>query len=48
MREAMECGTKGVSVGRNVWTHKKPTVLTRTIYRIVHDNASIEILKEIK
>lgn len=49
VREAMDCGAKGVSVGRNVWTYKDPTALTRAICRIVHDDVSIEeALREIK
>jgi len=49
VREAMDCGAKGVSVGRNVWTYKDPTALTRAICRIVHDDASIEeALREIE
>lgn len=47
--EAMDCGAKGVSVGRNVWTHKNPIALTRAICQIVHGGISVEkALKEIK
>ncbi len=42
VREAMDCGAAGVSVGRNVWTYKDPTALTRAICRIVHQDASVE------
>ncbi len=42
VREAMDCGARGVSVGRNVWTYKNPTAITRAICRIVHDDASAE------
>lgn len=46
--DAMECGAGGVSVGRNVWTHKNPAGITRAICRIVHDGASVDkALKEI-
>lgn len=49
VREAMDCGAKGVSVGRNVWTYKDPIALTRAMGRIVHDDASTEeALKEIE
>ena len=45
--DAMECGARGVSVGRNVWTHKNPAGITHAICRIVHDGASVdEALKE--
>ena len=49
IREAMDCGAMGVSVGRNVWIHKDPTALVRAICRIVHEDASMEkALEEIK
>ncbi len=49
VREAMDCGANGVSVGRNVWTYKDPTAITKAICRIVHDDASTEeALREIK
>ncbi len=49
VREAMDCGARGVSVGRNVWTYKDPTALTRAICRIVHDDTPVtEALKEMK
>ena len=49
IREAMDCGAAGVSVGRNVWAYKDPAAMTRAICRIVQDDASAEeALKEIK
>ena len=49
VREAMDCGAAGVSVGRNIWTYKNPAALTRAICRIVHENISVEeALKEIR
>jgi len=49
IKDAIECGCGGVSVGRNVWTYKNPAAITRAICKIVHENASIEeALKEIK
>jgi len=48
VREAMECGACGVSVGRNVWTYKDPAAMTRALCRIVHEDASVEeALKEL-
>jgi len=47
VREAMNCGARGVSVGRNVWTYKDPTALTRAICRVVHDDASVEEALEV-
>lgn len=49
VKDAIECGSSGVAVGRNVWTHKNPAGITRAICRIVHENTSIEeALEEIK
>lgn len=49
VKEAMDCGAKGVSVGRNVWTYKDPTAITKAICRIVHEDISVEeALEEIK
>ncbi|MCK4417353.1 MAG: fructose-bisphosphate aldolase [Candidatus Latescibacteria bacterium] len=49
IREAMDCGARGVCLGRNVWTYKDPTALTKAVCRIVHDDTSAEeALKEIK
>jgi len=49
IKDAIDCGAAGVSMGRNIWTHKNPSAITRAICRIVHEDASIEdVLKEIK
>ena len=49
IREAMDCGTVGVSMGRNVWTYKDPAALIRAICMIVHEDASVEkALEQIK
>ena len=49
IREAMDYGAAGVSVGRNVWAYKDPAAMTKAICRIVHNDASAEeALKEIK
>jgi len=48
VRDAMDCGAKGVSMGRNVWTYKDPAALTRAICQIVHEDASVDkVLKEL-
>ena len=49
IREAMDCGAKGVSVGRNVWAYKNPVAITKAICKIVHDDTSAEeALREIE
>jgi len=48
IREAMDCGAAGVSMGRNLWTAQDPGAITHAICRLVHDDASVEdALKEI-
>ena len=42
VREAMDCGAAGVSMGRNLWTADDPVATTRAVARIVHDDASVE------
>lgn len=49
IRDAIDCGAKGVSVGRNVWAYKDPVAITRAICKIVHDDVSVEeALREIR
>jgi len=39
---AMEAGGSGVSIGRNAFQHKKPSVIVKAICKIVHEGASVE------
>jgi fructose-bisphosphate aldolase/2-amino-3,7-dideoxy-D-threo-hept-6-ulosonate synthase len=49
VRDAMDCGAGGVSMGRNIWEAKEPVALLRAICRIVHDDASVETaMKELR
>ncbi len=49
IREALDCGAAGVSMGRNLWTADDPAAMTRAVCRLVHDDASVEeALKEIR
>jgi len=49
IRESIDLGAKGVSVGRNVWAFQEPAALTRAICRIVHDDASVkEAMRELR
>ncbi|MCD5398076.1 fructose-bisphosphate aldolase, partial [candidate division NPL-UPA2 bacterium] len=46
---ALQAGAAGVSIGRNVFQHKDPIAIIRTIGRMVHENASIEeAMKELE
>jgi fructose-bisphosphate aldolase/2-amino-3,7-dideoxy-D-threo-hept-6-ulosonate synthase len=42
IRDTLDCGAAGVTMGRNIWTYKDPAVLIRAICRLVHDDASVE------
>lgn len=49
VREAMDCGAGGVSMGRNIWEAKEPIPILRAICKIVHDDSSVETaMKELK
>ncbi len=39
---AIEAGAKGVAIGRNVFQAENPTLMTKAISKIVHENASVE------
>jgi len=49
VKEVMEAGAVGVTIGRNVWGHPNPVGMTRAIRKIVMQNASVkEALKELR
>lgn len=49
VKEVMEAGAVGVTIGRNVWGHPNPVGMTRAIRKIVLQNASVkEALKELR
>lgn len=39
--ESVEAGGAGVSVGRNLWQHRDPAMMTRAVGRLVHDRVSL-------
>lgn len=51
VRDAMEAGASGVAIGRNVWQHKNPVAIARSLAAIVHESARVEealtLMKEI-
>ena len=48
VKEVMEAGALGVTIGRNVWAHPDPVGMTKAIRRIVMQNATVkEALKEV-
>jgi len=49
VKEVMEAGAIGVTIGRNVWGHPDPVGMTRAIRKIVMQNASVkDALKELR
>ncbi len=42
IRGAMDAGSAGVSIGRNVFQHKDPTRMVAAVSMIVHENATVE------
>jgi fructose-bisphosphate aldolase/2-amino-3,7-dideoxy-D-threo-hept-6-ulosonate synthase len=39
---AMEAGARGVAIGRNIFQAENPTLMTKAIAMIVHENASVK------
>ena len=49
VKEVMEAGAAGVTIGRNVWAHSNPVGMTKAVRKIVFQNASVnEALKELQ
>ena len=40
--EAIEAGSAGLSIGRNIFQYENPTLMARALTEIVHEGASIE------
>jgi len=40
VKGAMAAGASGISIGRNVFQHKDPEKMVRTLSRIVHNGAT--------
>jgi DhnA family fructose-bisphosphate aldolase class Ia len=38
VRDAMDCGAKGIAIGRNVWQHAHPVKMAQALHAIVHEN----------
>ncbi len=50
VEDAMTAGAAGVAIGRNVWQHKNPAAIARSIHAVVHGDVSaleaLALLKE--
>jgi DhnA family fructose-bisphosphate aldolase class Ia len=42
LKEAVSCGARGATIGRNVWQSKNPAGMTRAISGIIHHGTSVE------
>jgi fructose-bisphosphate aldolase/2-amino-3,7-dideoxy-D-threo-hept-6-ulosonate synthase len=42
VRNAMDAGAVGITMGRNIWGHDNVAGMTRALAAIIHDNASVE------
>jgi len=38
----MKAGAAGLSIGRNVFQHKNPTLMVKALVAIVHEGAAVE------
>jgi DhnA family fructose-bisphosphate aldolase class Ia len=48
--DAMSAGAAGIAIGRNVWQHRNPLAVARSLHAIVHDEAdamqALALMKE--
>ncbi|MCM8781649.1 MAG: 3-hydroxy-5-phosphonooxypentane-2,4-dione thiolase [Candidatus Omnitrophica bacterium] len=44
---AIQCGAKGVDMGRNIWQSEHPVAMIRAIRAIVHENATLKRAQEL-
>ncbi|MDY6930673.1 MAG: 2-amino-3,7-dideoxy-D-threo-hept-6-ulosonate synthase [Halobacteriota archaeon] len=42
VRNSIDAGGRGVSIGRNVFQHKSPVKMTAAVSKIVHENSTVE------
>ena len=42
VRDSMNAGCAGLSIGRNVFQHKNPTLMVKALVAIVHEGAKVE------
>jgi DhnA family fructose-bisphosphate aldolase class Ia len=40
--DAIKAGAAGIAMGRNVWQHKSPIAIARSLFAIVHEGAKVE------
>ena len=42
VREAIDAGAVGITMGRNIWGHDNPAGMTAALAAIIHDDASVD------
>ena len=42
VRDAIDAGAAGVAIGRNVWQHRNPVAIARSLAAVVHEGAKVE------
>ena len=42
VKDATTAGGNGIAFGRNVWTHKNPTAITKALSKIIHEEVTVE------
>jgi len=42
VRDSIRAGGAGLSVGRNIFQHKRPDLLTRALFKVVHEDAGVD------
>jgi fructose-bisphosphate aldolase, class I len=47
VKGAMDAGASGISIGRNVFQHKKPALIINALSKIVHEDFSIDAAMKI-
>ncbi|MCS3923554.1 2-amino-3,7-dideoxy-D-threo-hept-6-ulosonate synthase [Methanosalsum natronophilum] len=47
VRGSLDAGARGVAIGRNIFQHKNPTLMSKAISQIVHKDMSVEEALEI-
>jgi DhnA family fructose-bisphosphate aldolase class Ia len=43
IKDAVDAGAAGATVGRNVWAHENPVGMVRALRMIIHENSSVDM-----
>jgi DhnA family fructose-bisphosphate aldolase class Ia len=42
VKRSIDSGARGVAIGRNIWGHPRPDLITSAVAEIIHHNSSVE------